>query len=274
MTPSAQLIAETIGEYVAAELVHERWIAEPVPLTRWTKVRTATWRPWLRDGGSHRPKSRCTPYDEARTEAALAVLDGLTRETHGRADARIERRDLLARSEKLSSDGDEGLIGLWVATMIWGSGMTNGRGPWRTAQGLAHGPLVDVLRETARLVRADQLDAAFQAFRVTGCGVSFFTKWFWAVSLAAESKGRAYVLDKRVVDCLILMHTQADVPSRRWWGQYAGYLDDLEAAAERLSQHYPGIDAEKVEYLLFEREAEIDDDRPPLIRWLERRGEA
>jgi hypothetical protein len=268
VTSSAVLIGDTITRYIDECAVNEEWLTGRDPLIRPVDVRTATWRPWLRDGGSHRPKSYCPPCDEGRHAVALDVLDNLAPEVPGTADARITRRDLLQYSGRLE-DGDDALVRLWVATMIWGAGTSNGRGPWRTAQGLADGPLVGVLRDTADLVRTDRISDAFRAFRVRGCGVAFFTKWFWTVSLAAPVGARALILDKRVVDCLNRMHRVSGIRGRAWWRDYPGYLDEVDAAVTRISSRYPGIDAEKVEYLLFERATGSDVGRLSLSAWLD-----
>ncbi len=267
MTSSAQLIGDNITEYIDECAGHEQWLTGPDPLIRPVNVRTSTWRPWLQDGGSHRPKSYCRPGDERRHSVAVAVLDDLVPGANGRADARIARADLLEYSRRLD-DGDA-LVRLWVATMIWGAGTSNGRGPWRTAQGLTDGRLVDVLRDTAELVRTSRITEAFHAFRVRGCGVSFFTKWFWTVSLAAPTCRRGLILDKRVVDYLTDIHRGSGVSSRAWWRDYPGYLADVDAAVIRISARYPGIDAEKVECLLFERATGSDAGRLSLSAWLE-----
>jgi hypothetical protein len=59
-----------------------------------------------------------------------------------------------------------------------------------------------VLADTASFVRDVDLAAAFQSFRLPGCGPSFFAKWFWAVSLATSTSPRPLILDNRVLGAL------------------------------------------------------------------------
>ncbi|MFD7430155.1 hypothetical protein ACFV6Z_24395 [Streptomyces sp. NPDC059818] len=89
------------------------------------RFRPETWRPWL--------------------------------EPHG--DRLISRDDLAAIRERAGDDPD-GLRDLFVAVMVWGSGATDGCGPWRTDAALSDVRIRSVLRTTCASVRSGDLSAA------------------------------------------------------------------------------------------------------------------
>ena len=98
-----------------------------------------------------------------------------------RATHHLGRSDLKLLANKAKDPS--GNIALFVATQMWGSGTTNGRGPRYTAAALVDDRLVGCLTDTRLLARENDTSSAYQRFRVSGVGRSFFTKWFWSSTL-------------------------------------------------------------------------------------------
>lgn len=141
--------------------------------------------------------------------------------------------------------------------MIWGSGKTNGRGPWRTRQALDDDHLVGTLATTRERVLKGDLAGAWSGFLISGIGPAFFTKWFWACTLGPSSGDRAAViLDARVRQTL--WRLQADPSDSKVVPRgpkgYAAFVDAVSDVAAALRRgEFTSIDAEKVEWLLFAR---------------------
>ena len=137
---------------------------------------------------------------------------------------------------------------LFLATMIWGSGTTNGRGPRYTKMALESAELDGVLAATAILVAENRLAEAYRAFRVTGVGPAFFTKWFWAVG--SNRRGhQALILDARVWRSLGALgwNSIEAAGTRRRGERYVAYVEEMHDCARALS-----TDAEKIEIFLFQ----------------------
>lgn len=172
------------------------------------------------------------------------------------------------------------LIRLWVATMMWGSGTSNGRGPWRTAQGLADRDMPTVLDRTFGLVAEGRLRDAYSAFDIDGCGESFFTKWLWSAALAdSTASPTPLILDRRVCDVLGIIY-----PPTTAWRQplgatgYVEYVDQMSTVVSTLQETIgPHMTAEKLEWLMFERPDGRSSDssrrEPCLFEWLRSRDE-
>lgn len=152
---------------------------------------------------------------------------------------------------------------------MWGSGTSNGRGPWRTAQGLKQPDLPDVLRTTAQRVAEGDLGAAYTGFKVPGSGEAFFTKWLWATSLGQSDQHRALIFDARVQETLRrLMEGAEGWRERRGAKGYAGYVSLLHSAARELKPTFGGIDPERLEWLMFDRTSHDASNDRCLLSWL------
>ncbi len=87
-------------------------------------------------------------------------------------------------ASQLGTDHADGHVRLFTATMIWGSGTRNGRGPRNTCRALRAPSLAATLQRSAALVTHEDFASAYVAARLPGVGPAFFTKWLWAVGLA------------------------------------------------------------------------------------------
>ncbi len=214
-----------------------------------------TWLPWLRDGT--RPGRRSAyPLPPANSRPAVALLEDprLRASTTSTEELAVDRAMLVALAGDATSADPAALIRLFVATMMWGSGTTYGRGPRRTAEALSADNLADVLLETRDAVHTDDLVSAHRAFSVQGVGESFFTKWFWTASLDREDQRRPLILDNRVR--AVLHRILGSHPSwkvHRGGAGYDAYVAVIHDAADALSPTFPHIDAEKIEWLMFDR---------------------
>ncbi len=226
----------------------------PQPLKRGVDLNPDSWRPWIVDGKQQK-SNEMSPLapDIARSSQAVLELTSCSN--------KLSRKNLvdLATRARSSVDQSEDLIALWVATMMWGSGTTNGRGPWRTSQGLRFPQIHKSLQTTRQRIADGDLKSAFAMLsfgplKIPGCGEAFFTKWIWAASLTeTEPPIRPLILDARVKASL-----KKSTGPTKWVTGADGYLNyclTLDAVAQRLtdSTRLAGITSEKVEWLLFDR---------------------
>lgn len=226
----------------------------PQPLKRGVDLNPDSWRPWIVDGKQQR-SNEMSPLapDIARSSQAVLELTSCSN--------KLSRKNLVDIATRAGSsvNQSEDLIALWVATMMWGSGATNGRGPWRTSQGLRFPHIHESLQTTRQLIAEGDLKSAFAMLssgplKIPGCGDAFFTKWLWAASLTeTEPPIRPIILDARVKASI------KEATGRiKWVSGADGYLKyclTLDAVAQQLtvSTKLAGITSEKVEWLLFDR---------------------
>jgi hypothetical protein len=211
----------------------------PLP-DRSVKIYPLTWRPWLRD---------CEPAAEV-----LSTVGGDAARTE------ISRTNLVNYAKNAKSGDPDNLVRLFVATMMWGSGTTNGRGPRNTSLALRDPRLADTLGLTQELVLAGNPEGAYAAFRVDGLGPSFFTKWLWAVALGTKITPTPLILDERVWASLGALGWSSleAAGSRRRALRYRAYLETM---ADWARADLPGITSpEDLEEVLFQWRGR-DDDR-------------
>jgi hypothetical protein len=111
------------------------------------------------------------------------------------------RADLKKLVSHAFSENDRHLISeLFVKTMMWGSGITNGRGPRNTSKALVAGKPVEVLIKVRELLLSSQISQAYDLHReIPGVGPSFHTKLLWVVgSDIPYLKPRPLILDDLV----------------------------------------------------------------------------
>lgn len=256
MSALASELADAVKVYLETHPVHCAWVNDAGPLRRRVPIAVGTWLPWLRDGT--RPGRRAAyTLPPAHSIPAVELLD----DARLRSDSDPSKGTSIDRPllEELACAADgpgarDALNQLFVATMMWGSGTTNGRGPRRTAQALSDPSLTDTLLATRDAVHNGDLSAAHRGFRVSGVGESFFTKWFWAASLNSPTVFRPLILDDRVRATMHRMlsgHAAWVVP--RHAAGYVDYVTLIHTAATLLAPTFPHIDAEKLEWLLFDR---------------------
>ncbi len=240
--PTAAETALVIDEYVGRNLDGTAWLKEP--LKRSVGVNAETWEAWLSGTASE--------HSDAVERALGALLEG---GVGRRGTCHITRASLVT----LAGDtADEANVALFVATQMWGSGTTNGRGPRFTHAALTDPRLTDTLSATRELARAGELAGAYRAFRLSGVGPSFFTKWLWSSTLDIDPQRRPLILDVRVIESINALGWELRRAARRWADRYEAYVDfahEIAAATTSVAS------AEHVEAMLFDR----DDGN--LLRW-------
>ena len=231
----------------------------PGPLKRTIHLNPELWSPWIVDGRIQK-SSEVDPHPPEIRKSAHAVLERVVQDSN--TLSRLDLLDLATQAQGSLNEPqqDEALIALWVATMMWGSGTTYRRGPWRTSQGLRFPHIHESLQTTRQLIADGDLKSAFAMLsfgplKIPGCGVAFFTKWLWAASLTeTEPPIRPLILDARVKASI----KKATGPTNWVTGAdgYLSYCQTLDAIAHRLtdSTKLAGITSEKVEWLLFYRD--------------------
>lgn len=181
----------------------------------------------------------------------------------GAIPATISRQELAAQARRVdwAAPDVDAVKRLFVLTMAWGSGMTNGRGPRNTDKALLGGGCTtDALIETRRLVVAGELVAAYHLHRrVAGVGPAFHTKWMWVVGTSTSASPRPLVLDSLVwqslgSDAIKWDSFVAARGSHDWGERYVAYLHACEAwaEAESIGASDGRFTAEDVEFTLFQ----------------------
>lgn len=197
------------------------------------EFRPGTWRRWI---GSF-PAASTVIEEHATTEAT--------------AGGRISRADLAFLSAAVDESDDDSFRQLFVATMMWGSGTSNGRGPRYTAAALDDEQLVPSLMVSRRMILDGDPARAYSSFRSRGVGPAFFTKWFWAAGLDRDLDPAPLILDARVWAALGTLgwDSREAAGSNRWAMRYVAYL---KAMGRWVAAGLPGVDnAEQLEQVMF-----------------------
>ena len=139
---------------------------------------------------------------------------------------------------------------LFVKTMMWGSGTTNGRGPRYTSKALKESELVAVLIKVRELLLSAQISDAYDLHRrIPGVGPSFHTKLLWVIGSDIENLiPRPLILDDVVRKGLkaIGWSSRKDAELYRLGKRYEAYLKASEVLASEKE-----CTAEDIEYSLF-----------------------
>ena len=162
------------------------------------------------------------------------------------------RADLKALVSPAFRENDPQLIKeLFVKTMMWGSGTTNGRGPRYTSKALKEGKPVEVLIKVRELLKSSQISDAYDLHRqIPGVGPSFHTKLLWVIGSDLENlRPRPLILDDVVWKGLkaIGWSSRKAADSIRRGKRYEAYLKECEVLASE-KERTP----EDIEYSLFE----------------------
>ena len=170
----------------------------------------------------------------------------------------INRDELVADCRRIGDfKDDDALRLLFVKTMMWGSGTTNGRGPRYTDQALSQGGTLEVLRRVRHQLDDGDIAAAYYAHReIRGIGPSFHTKWLWVVGTAAGTAPQPLILDLNVWNALAELdwNSETEASTRRWGRRYIAYLQACHAWAEQVTKASGAIySAQDIEYSLFVR---------------------
>jgi hypothetical protein len=201
--------------------------------------------------------------------ADLALNDGDTGVT---GTHHISRRDL--RDASTDCTDTEGYVRLFTLTMLWGNGTRTRWGPGNLKTALSDARLPDTLESTREAIRALDLREAYRTFYQTqkiGVGEAFFSKWFWACSLADPRAELApLILDSRVQDSLtrLAFSLREAAGSNRAEDCYVAYVNAAHRWAQALSTDGVSMTAEHVEWLIFCKGPQSLND------WLRRGGGA
>jgi hypothetical protein len=258
------------GEWIARRLADPTYaplrqeVLLPGPLPRTYGVRTGGWSRWL--GGEGRFRGQLVPTGKWK-RVALATLSSLPLALNDPEKVLVGREELLTASvacqATMDNDGfpfDVCLVKLWVLMSIWGGG-DSGRRHWNTAIGLNDPELLPCLRNSFRQVQSGDIRVAYDTCRkthkVSGTARSFFTKWLWLASLSAPHKldPSPLILDARVATSLRDIGFWDWVRNRTAADKYLEYCAGAAnwAATVRAPPTTPALDAEKIEYILFQR---------------------
>lgn len=249
---------EVVGRIIGAchgGLVEFARLDVAAPLDRAVHARSDRWLWWLAPGGP-KGRQRLVVPEPAGTVATSMIDELIVEPVEGR-DLCIDRSKLVELSGAAAHGGHLERVRLFVAGQVWGSGTTNGRGPWRTTQALADPRVETHLCDSAAAARVWKPSEARRAWAVSGIGTSFATKWLWAATLDVNPPAggcRPLILDDRVRGTLGLLGWRpghAADPD----GSYAAWVSAAHRWAQVLRERgLAGADAEKVEWLLFDRE--------------------
>lgn len=215
-------------------LIQNGAVTLPKNADRAHEFRPTTWRPWI----GHHP-------------AADSVLEEFATDDTANGGV-VDRDDLVRLSQACDAGDEESLVRLLVATMLWGSGTSNGRGPRYTCDALDDSRLAQALASTREMVLDGDPGQAYASFRCRGIGPAFYTKWFWAAGLSCLLKPTPLILDARVWASLGALgwDSRESAGSRRWKDRYPAYLKSMERWAE---SELPGVEsAEHLEQMLFQ----------------------
>ena len=167
----------------------------------------------------------------------------------------IRRQELGDMAEKAWAAGTgtdrSSIEHVFVLTMMWGSGTTNGRGPRYTKEALSTGTVADVLTTARSLLAGGNIPDAYDLHRrLPGVGPAFFTKLLWVLGQTVDISPAPLILDSFVWKSLGSLKWNSQTAaggSRRRGDRYLAYLQACEAwAGEQFSP-------EDVEYTLFMR---------------------
>lgn len=115
--------------------------------------------------------------------------------------AGIVTRRQVHRAGVLAVNGQLPWNSFFLACMVWGYG-TVGYGPYRTERMFLTPGRVAILTRIRNAVRRGDLPTAYREAHIDYCGPPFFTKFFYFLGLAFESRPRPLILDSRVSNSL------------------------------------------------------------------------
>lgn len=196
----------------------------------------------------------------AQAQSAVTVNPQVWSNYPAMADAELPRSILRSDLTDLATatdwDSDAQIRRLFVMTMAWGSGTTNGRGPRYTQAALSsETSALEALRDARELVRDGKIAEAYEcAERIHGVGPPFLTKWLWVVGTTLTTFPTPLILDSRVWKGLgdLGWDSRRAANSRRWGERYVAYLNACAVWAERSREAVPsGVHPEDIEYSLF-----------------------
>lgn len=197
----------------------------------------------------------------ARSQASATINPGVWSKYPSMSDvalpSAIHRSNLATLAAETDWQNDDEVRKLFVMTMAWGSGTTNGRGPRYTDAALSsvEKPVLSALREARSLVQSDRIAEAYDcASQLEGIGPAFLTKWLWVVGTTVETKQSPLILDSRVWGGLrgLGWDSQKAANSKKWGDRYVSYLQACSAWAAQLeSTIQGGATPEDIEYSLF-----------------------
>jgi hypothetical protein len=212
-------------------------------MARAVGVNRATWERRL-------AARRTAPNSDVIADGVAAALESLGDGGVGRRGTHHVDRCGLVRLAEPANTG-VARVALFVATLMWGSGTTNGRGPRYTAAALGDRRVLQTLERTRVQARELRFAEAFRSLSLTGVGPCFYTKWLWSSTLDQSTDRRPLILDDPVIGTLNGLGWFLSDGARRRADRYLAYVDLADAVSTELPSASTG---EHVEALLVDRE--------------------
>jgi 8-oxoguanine DNA glycosylase-like protein len=266
----ARELASVVLQFLEASTAHGSIVGSAEPLRRDVRIRVGTWRRWLTPDAPLDRRGYHGPLPPERAEIAGELLNDPQRRDGN--ELHIDRPFLAELSAHVRKEESAcNLMRLWLAAMMWGSGTTNGRGPWRTYEGLRSPELPRILERTAASAAAGDVVFAYRGCDIRGSAEPFFTKWLWALGLALERRPRMLVLDRRVRGTLLhALWNSNGWKSPQGAPGYLQYLELMEDATARIASGsgLAAFDSEKLEWLLFDESSHENTEEACLSGWL------
>jgi hypothetical protein len=173
-----------------------------------------------------------------------------TREVIAEPPASLTRDEL--RTEAMRFHGDpteEQAKLLFVKTMMWGSGKSNGRGPRYTNKALESGLVAKGMSDIRKFLGESNVVAAYHV-KISGVGEAFHTKLLWVVGSALPGlTPKPLILDSRVRRGINRLPESDKNRLRNVRGAAYRYLEYLAFCREWVGEDGEPEDAEYTLYL-------------------------
>jgi hypothetical protein len=215
---------------------------------------------------------RPSSWEQALASADPGVLDLLSDPGYtcprpaswkkGRPDDRVvTRKQVRMACSAMDLTDPISVFAAFVLVMAWGSGTTGNRGLRNTRIALDSSEALDVLTETAQLLRESQhlLDGgtyrAHRAFRLPGIGQAFFTKWFTSAGVQDGRDWQPLILDSLVYTTLnktVGVTTRDLAGTRDRAHRYVAYVGTVHTWADQVRRAGQDINSERLEWMMFE----------------------
>lgn len=173
------------------------------------------------------------------------------------ADQRVSIADL----KKLAESGVSNRV-LFVAAMMWGRGLKNGRLMPKFEMVSTAVSFEETLKQTRELITAGKPVEAYQVWidsGIRGIGEPFFTKWFFICGLDSKASGlQPLVLDGRVWKSLSKIGWSSERQTGTKYrknpaGAYGAYLEAMTHWASELSDETVKVSPLQVEQFFFRK---------------------
>ena len=190
-----------------------------------------SWRPWFPE--DQELEYLCESYPGRISRGDIAEL---ARQARGRDDLESTRR-------------------LFLATLMWGYGTQDNRGPYRASLMCKDPRASRTLREVFSLVESGDLERAYEELsNVQTCGAAFTSKYLYFVGLGCDIEPLPLILDSRVREALKTL-LGLDVPRFPKAKEYLEYISAMSRWAKELRCR-----PDSIEWFLFRSALQADHE--------------